>query len=85
MAEATYLLCAVTSVACAILLLRGYRTNRARLLYWSAWCFGALSLNNILLFVDLIVVPDLSLALVRSSVALVGMVLLLFGLVWESR
>lgn len=85
MAEAIYLLCGVTSVTCAVLLLRGYRRSRTELLYWSALCFVALSLNNILLFVDLIVVPDLSLSVIRSGIALVGMGLLLFGLVSESH
>jgi hypothetical protein len=86
MAEAVYLLCAATSIVCALLLFRAYRDQRTRLLLWSTLCFAFLTLNNILLFVDLIVVPyTVDLSLWRSSTALVGVALLLFGLIWESR
>jgi len=86
MAEAVYLLCAATSLACAILLLRGYLRQRTRLLLSSSLCFVLLALNNALLFIDLIIVPpggDLSLW--RSATALAGVSVLLFGLIWESR
>lgn len=86
MAETVYLLCAATSAACAILLLRGYRRHRTRLLLWSSLCFVLLALNNALLFVDLIVVPEaVDLSLWRSGTALAGISVLLFGLIWESR
>lgn len=85
MAEAVYILCAITSIACALLLFRGYRASRGRLLLWSSICFGGLALNNVLLFVDLVVVPAVDLTLLRSGVALAAMMVLLFGLVWESR
>jgi len=86
MAETVYLLCAATSVTCAVLLLRAYRRQRTRLLLWSSLCFVLLALNNILLFVDLIVVPSaIDLSLWRSAVALAGVGVLLFGLIWESR
>jgi hypothetical protein len=85
MPEAVYLLCAMTSLACAVLLLRGYRRQRTRLLLWSSLCFVLLAFNNTLLFVDLIVAPGIDLSLWRSVVALSGVGLLLFGLVWESR
>jgi hypothetical protein len=85
MAELVYLLCAATSTGCAALLLRGYRSNRTKLLLWSALCFGGLALNNALLIIDLIVVPDVDLTLARSSIALLSVMTLLFGLVWESR
>jgi hypothetical protein len=86
MAEAVYLLCAATSLACAVLLLRGYLRQRTRLLLWSSFCFVLLALNNALLFVDLIVVPvNLDLSVWRSATALVGVSVLLFGLIWESR
>ena len=87
MAEAIYLLCAVTSTTCAVLLLKAYKKGRARLLYWSGLCFLGLALNNILLFYDLVVIPtvDLGLALWRSGIALVAMMLLLFGLISEPR
>lgn len=84
MAETIYLLCAATSVLCAVLLFNGYRASRTRLLFWSSLCFMGLALNNVLLFVDLVVVkPDLS--LLRTSVAAAAMLALCLGLVWESR
>jgi hypothetical protein len=85
MAEAVYLLCAATSMACAALLFRGYRRQSTRLLLWSSLCFGLLALNNTLLFVDLIVAPDVDLSLWRGLTALAGVALLLFGLIWQSR
>ena len=67
MTGSIYLLCAATSLACAGLLLRGYRRNRARLLLWSGFCFAGLTLENLLLFVDVIVFPRVDLALWRSA------------------
>ena len=55
MAETVYALCALTSLACAALLLRGYVRSRVRLLLWSGLCFAFLFLNNVLLFVDKVV------------------------------
>ena len=85
MAELVYVLCAVTSIACAVLLLMGYQRSRTRLLFWSGLCFVGLALNNVVLFVDLVLIPSMDLSLVRSGTALIAMLVLLFGLVWESR
>ena len=85
MAEAVYVLCALTSATCAILLVRSYRRTRLRLLFWSAFCFIALALNSVLVFVDLVVVPDTDLALLRAAVALIGLGSLLFALIWDTR
>jgi hypothetical protein len=85
MAEVVYLLCAATSIVCAVLLYRGYTQSRTRLLFWSSLCFAGLALNNVLLFVDLVVVPSIDLSLVRSIVALLALGLLLIGLAWDSR
>lgn len=85
MAELTYLMCFVTSVATALLLIRSYLQTRSELLLWSSLCFLGLALNNALLVVDLMLVPDISLALLRSSVALVAVLLLLYGLIWHVR
>ncbi len=86
MAEAVYLLCALTSLLCAVLLFRSYRAQRSRLLMWSTLCFAGLAINNILLFVDLVVVPDaVDLSLARSGTALASVLLLLIGLVWEDK
>jgi hypothetical protein len=84
MAEVVYALCALTSVLCAVLLIRGYRSSKLRLSLWTSLCFAGLALNNVLLFVDRIVVPDVELQLLRTLVALVAMLPLLFGLVWDS-
>jgi hypothetical protein len=83
MAEAVFLLCAVTSLACAALLLRGYASNRVPLLLWSSLCFVGLAVNNVLLVVDLMVVPDRDLLLFRNLSGLVALSLLVFGLVWD--
>lgn len=85
MPEFVYVLCMVTSMLCAGLLLRSYRKTRGRLLMWSSLCFVGLALNNILLLVDLAVVPTIDLRLARSGSGIVALVLLLVGLVWESR
>lgn len=79
-----YALCAFTSLGCAVLLLRGYRRSGARLLLWSGLCFACLSLNNVLLFVDLRMVPTVDLAVIRIVPAVVGIGLLLYGLIWEA-
>jgi len=85
MAELVYVLCAATSIVCAVLLLRGYRASRTRLLFWSSLCFVGLAINSILLFVDLIELPDIDLFWWRTAAALVAMMVLLFGLIWEIR
>lgn len=86
MAEAVYLLCALTSLLCAVLLFRGYRAGRTPLLFWSSLCFVGLVLNNVLLFVDLVIVgPEVDLSLLRSGSALASLALLLYGLVMEAK
>jgi hypothetical protein len=85
MAEAVYALCAGTSVTCAVLLLRGYAASRARLLFWASLCFAGLALTNVLLFVDLVLIPKSDLSDLRGGIALAAIGLLLFGLVWERQ
>jgi hypothetical protein len=80
-----YALCALTSIACAILLLRGWARTRVRLLLWSGICFTGLALNNVLLFIDIRVLPETDLSLVRTLPAVIGVMALVYGLVWESR
>ena len=80
-----YGLCVVTSGICAGLLLRGYARNRVPLLLWSGLCFVGLMLNNLLLFVDVHVVPLIDLSAWRTVPALVGVLLLLYGMIWETR
>jgi hypothetical protein len=85
MAEAVYLLCAATSVGCAVLLFKGYRSSRTRLLFWASLCFLGLAINNVMLFIDLILLPDIDLFWWRTTPALAGMLILLYGVIWESR
>jgi hypothetical protein len=85
MREAVYILCAVTSLTCALLLLRGYSKSRHRLLFWSGLCFAGLALNNLLMVVDFLVVPHVNLAPVRHGTALLSLAILLYGLVWTSQ
>jgi hypothetical protein len=83
MSNLVYLLCALTALACAVLLLRGYARARVRLLLWSGLCFVGLFVNNALLVVDSHVVHDLS--LFRSLPALAGVSVLLYGLIWDAH
>jgi hypothetical protein len=80
-----YLLCALTALLCAILLLRAYARSRYRLLLWSGLCFAGLTVNNIILVLDKVVLPDVDLSLARSMVALLAMVVLIYGLVFDER
>ena len=84
MALAIYLLCAGTSFGCAVLLFRAYAATRRRLLLWSALCFTALTGNNVLLILDRIVFPDVDMLTARLLLALGALLLMLYGLVWES-
>jgi len=85
MAEAVYIVGAITSLVCAILLLRGYVTGKQRLLLWSGLCFIGLALSNALIFVDLIVFPDIDLYRLRLVTAAIAMGMLLYGLIWENK
>ena len=85
MAEAVYILCAITSVLCAVLLLRSWAQTRTRLLFWSGLCFVGLALNNTLLFLDLVIVPEIDLRYFRSGVALLSLLSLIYGLITESK
>lgn len=81
-----YTLCALTALACAVLLLQGHHRTGSRLLLWSGLCFAGLALNNALVVVDLVLLPtEISLFLLRNVVALISLLLLLYGLVWESE
>jgi hypothetical protein len=85
MAQVVYALCALTSVICAILLLRGFLATGARLLFWAGLCFVGLATNNVLLFIDMGLVRDVDLSAWRSLPTLLGLTLLIYGLVWETR
>jgi hypothetical protein len=85
LATIVYVLCASTSFACALLLVRGYRRSGARLLLWSSLCFLGLAMQNSLLLVDLVLVPDVDLSLFRDASGLVGVCILLFALILEGE
>lgn len=80
---AVYLLCFLTSSACAWMLGRSYHRSRARLLLWSCLCFVFLAANNLILVVDLLVVPDYDLRIGRLLFALAAVATLLFGFIWD--
>lgn len=84
MAKIVYILCAVTCLTCTGLLVRNYGRTRNRLVFWSGVCFLLLSLSNALIFVDLILLPQISLLGLRDGITLTGLVLLLYGLIREN-
>jgi hypothetical protein len=82
---AVYILSALTSLACAVLLLRGYSRTGARLLLWSGLCFAGLTIENVLLFLDLYVIHQISLLIYRRIAALAALSILIYGMVWDSK
>jgi Family of unknown function (DUF5985) len=85
MGPAVYILGVLVTFSCGALLTRGYFNVRKRLLLWSGICFFGLALSNLLVFLDLVVFPDLDLYSWRLLTAAVAMLLLLYGLVWEGE
>ncbi len=85
MAEAVYLLCALTSLACAGLLLRSYTRSRMSLILWTSLCFIGLAVSNILLVIDLAIVKSTDLRIVRNIAALGGVGVLLYGMVTSEK
>jgi hypothetical protein len=85
MAAAVYVLCALTSLACAVLLLRAYTLRRVRLLLWSGLGFVGFALGNTVLVVDMVVLPEGDLALLRNLPVLAGLAVLVYGLVWDTQ
>jgi hypothetical protein len=77
----------LTSAACMWLLFRAYSASRVRLLLWSGLCFVFLTLNNVLLFFDVVIFPepDVDLRPYRLFAALIAVGFLLYGFVWESE
>lgn len=85
MAQIVYILCALTSLVCAILLGRAYRRNSVPLLFWSALCFAGITLTNVLLCIDLLFLgADVSLASIRAGIALLSVGLLLYGMIFKA-
>ena len=82
---ALYLLAIASSLACTVLLFRAYAQRRLRLLLWSSLCFVGLSISNVLLFLDMVVLPSIDLRPARLTTALVGLLFLLYGFIWEAE
>jgi hypothetical protein len=80
-----YGLCAVTAGLCAVLLLRAYAQGGYRLLLWSGLCFAGLTVNNLLVVLDKVVFPDIDFSVARSLAALLAMLLLIYGLIFDTR
>ena len=80
---AVYTLCFLTSSACALLLGRSYRRTGTRLLMWSALCFALLAANNLVVILDLLVLPEVDFGLARHLLALAALGVLLFGFIWD--
>jgi len=83
MAPIVYTLCALTCLACAVLLLRGFRETRGALLLWSGLCFVGLTASNVILVLDRVFLPNVDLSTARLAAAFLALLLLLFGLIWE--
>lgn len=82
---AVYLLCLLTSTACAALLLRAYLRDRSRLLLWTAASFVFLALNNLALVADMVIFPSVDLWIWRQIAAALAVGVLLYGFVWEAE
>ncbi|MEJ6023593.1 DUF5985 family protein [Ramlibacter sp. PS4R-6] len=81
-----YFMCALTALACFSLLWRGWRSNGAALLFWSALCFAGLTVSNVLLVIDKLVLgEDVDLTPLRLVITLAALLLLIFGLAWEDE
>lgn len=80
---AVYLLCFLTSAGCAALLVRSYRRTGTRLLLWSSLCFICLAFNNLLVIIDLLLLPKWDFRLLRHAFLLLGVGTLLFGFIWD--
>jgi hypothetical protein len=79
-----YLLCVATSLLCAYLLARAYQASRTKLLVWSAACFALLAANNLILAVDILLLPTVDLSMLRLATSLAAVAVLLFGFIWEA-
>lgn len=85
MKPVAYILCALVSLLCAVLLLRGFFRGRHRLLLWAGLCFSGMTLANALVFLDLVLLPERDLYPLRLAVTAASVLLLLLGLIWEGE
>ena len=78
-----YLLCFLTSLSCCVLLIRSYRRNGNKVLLWTAACFVLLAIDNLLVVIDLILLPSVDLSVPRLLVTLLAVSTLITGFIWE--
>jgi hypothetical protein len=83
-ADVVFVLCALVSTACAVMLFLGYRRSRTRLLFWSSLCFAGLAINNVMLMIDFVMVAGIDFTLYRSVIALAAVLLLVYGLIGDA-
>jgi hypothetical protein len=83
MAHLVYILCALISALCTYLLWKRYRLSRNSLLFWSAVCFFGFFVSNIMLVLNNIIFPDINLRLLRLSPILLGLLALIYGLIFK--
>lgn len=84
MPQVVYILCGLTSLACAILLFRGYFRSKARILLWSALCFLFLFANNVFLYLDVVVFPSVYLSPFRDLTSFLAAAIMVWGLIWDA-
>lgn len=82
-ATVVYLLCFAASAGCGWLLVRSYLRTRTTLLLWTATCFVLLAVNNFLVVLDLVFLPNVDLVLIRLAVTGAALATLLYGFIWE--
>lgn len=85
MAAYVYVLCALTSLACTFLLVRGYVRGRTPYALWSSFCFVGFTLNNALLFVDFVLIPQMDLSVIRLIPAVLGLSIMAVGFILDSK
>ena len=86
MAVLIYALCSITALICAVMLLLGSRRTGSRMLFWSGLCFAGLAFTNLVVVVDALhVFPHENFSSLRLGSALVALMLLLYGLIFEEK
>lgn len=79
-----YLLCMISSVICLLLLARGYGRTRVKFLFWTALCFVGYAVNNLFLFLDVVMFPTANLMFARNLSTALALAVLFYALIWET-
>lgn len=85
MAGIVYGLCALTAFLCSTLLLQAYRRSQYKLLLWGGVCFAGLTCHNLLVVIDKNIGSDVDLSILRLVVSLSSMLILLYGIIWDTE